>query len=265
MADRSTALLIEAFAQVSDPRDPRGVRHSVRSLLMLVFVGMLARIREMAVLQRWAEVHWQELREIVESDRDQPPHATTISRTLARCSLAEFSQAFARWLREEVLAGVPLEAAVDGKTACQGLDAQGRPVQILTVFVHRLKLVLAQWSVTGEKSNEPTVLKGHLDDLLREFPLLKLITGDAIFAQRPLVTAIAERSCDYLFQVKENQPDIMDALRNCLGQAHERVPAAETAEKKGNLSIVAGSGSTWRTPTTSESLWASPNVASLSA
>lgn len=225
--------LADVFADVLDPRDPRGVRHPIRSLLLLVFVGMLSRIREMKVLQRWAEVHWDTLREAIGSDRDAPPDATTISRALARSSLGEFSQAFRRWLREVVMTDEPLTAAVDGKTACQGHDAQGNPVQVLTVFVHRLKVVLGQWSVTGEKTNEPGVLKNHLDELLREFPLLNLLTGDAIFAQRPLVEAIRDKSCDYLFQVKNNQPDILDALHSCLGEAHTRRPAAETAKKKG--------------------------------
>ncbi|MCL2711335.1 MAG: transposase [Planctomycetaceae bacterium] len=35
-------------------------------------------------------------------------------------------------------------------------------------------------------------------------PCLKLLTGDAIFAQRPLLEALQEYHCDYLFQVKDN-------------------------------------------------------------
>ena len=52
--------LAEVFAQVPDPRKPRGIRHPVQGMLALVFLGLLARIREMAVLQRWAETHWDE-------------------------------------------------------------------------------------------------------------------------------------------------------------------------------------------------------------
>jgi len=37
------------------------------------------------------------------------------------------------------------------------------------------------------------------------YPCLKLLTGDAIFAQRPLLEAIQEYERDYLFCVKENQ------------------------------------------------------------
>lgn len=233
--------LAEVFAQVPDPRDPRGVRHPLQSILALVFLGLLARIREMAVLQRWATTHWDQLRAPLGFERDEPPHATTISRTLAACELGKFAAAFLTWVQQYV----PQEsftAAVDGKTSCQGFDANGRPVQLLTVLVHDVKLVLAQWSVHDEKTNEPTVLRNHLAELLVNFPFLTLITGDAIFAQRPLAAALLEENCDYLLQIKGNQPDIQEALRSCLGDAHERPPAAQTAEKRGLRSIAAGCG-----------------------
>lgn len=50
--------LSAVFAPIQVHRDSRGVRHSSTSLLALVFLGLLARIHEMAFLQRWAEIHW---------------------------------------------------------------------------------------------------------------------------------------------------------------------------------------------------------------
>jgi len=234
MGQSTVVSLAEVFSQVPDPRDPRGVRHPVRGILTLVFLGLLARVRELAVLERWARVHWDQLREPLGFDRDEPPCATTLSRLLARLSLAEFSRAFGQWLRHIALTDTALEAAVDAKTSCQGFDPHGEPVQILTVFVQRLKLVLGQWSVRGEKTNEPTVLKKHLPELLADFPMLKLLTGDAIYAQRPLAEVLVSQECAYLLQIKDNQPAIVDALKQCLGRAHERPAAAETVEKKGS-------------------------------
>lgn len=213
----------------------------MEGMLALVFLGLLARIREMAVLQRWAKAHWDELREPLGFDRDKPPHATTMSRALADCELSKFAAAFLAWVKT-MIPEEPLTAAVDGKTSCQGIGADGKPVQLLTVLVHNLKLVLGQWSVTGEKTNEPGVLRNHLAELTTHFPLLKLITGDAIYAQRPLVEALLDENCDYLLQIKANQPDLQDALENCLGSAHERNPAAQTAEKKGTPWIGVGCG-----------------------
>jgi hypothetical protein len=249
MSHPELASLAEVFTQVRDFRDPRGKRHPLSALLSLVFLGILARIREMAVLQRWAEMHWDELKEPLGFTRDERPHATTISRALAGCSLADFSQAFLRWVQAMLPEGQPLMAAVDGKTSCQGLDPTGKPVHMLNVFVHELKLVLGQWSVNDEKSNEPTVLRHRLPELFTNFPLLKLITGDAMFAQRPLVEALLQKDCDYLVQLKGNQADTLEAVQLCLEHAEERPPAAESVEKKGMRSIAVGFGSTWTTPT----------------
>jgi hypothetical protein len=234
-------LLAEVFAQVPDPRKPRGIRHPLQGMLALVFLGLLARIREMAVLQRWAEIHWEELKEPLGFERDKPPHATTISRAIADCQLSRFSEAFLAWIKT-VVPDQPLAVAVDAKTSCQGIGDDGQPVQLLTVLVHQLKLVLGQWSVHGEKTNEPNVLKNHLAELKSHFPLLKLITGDAIYAQRPLAAALLDEDCDYLVQIKGNQADIQDACQHCLGAAHERKPVAQTSEKKGMPSIAAGCG-----------------------
>lgn len=233
--------LAEVFSQVTDLRDPRGKRHPLSGMLALVFLGLLARIREMAVLQRWAETNWEQLREPLGFDRDEPPHATTISRSLAACQLSEFSKAFLTWL-QQVLPDVPFDAAVDAKTSCQGLDADGEPLQLVTVLIHDLKVVIGQWSVRGEKTNESCVLKNHIAQLREQFPLLKLVTGDAIYATRPLAQALLDENCDYLVGIKGNQSDAREAIEHCFADACERPPAAQTIEKKGAASIAAGCG-----------------------
>jgi hypothetical protein len=217
------------------------------AILSMVFLGLLARIREMAVLERWARAHWDQLKEPLGFTQDEPPHATTVSRALAACPSAGFAQAFVEWVRAIALEDCPFAVAVDAKTSCQGFDADGSPVQMLTALVHDLKLVIGQWSVRGEKSNEPTVFRQHLPELLANFPLLRLVTGDAIYAQRPLAEALMAENCDYLLQIKGNQPDVQAALQHCLGSAHERKPAASTCEKKGTPANAASYGSTWTT------------------
>jgi hypothetical protein len=148
---------------------------------------MLARVREMEVLVRWARVHWNELREPLGFTREQPPVATTISRTLALCTVADVQAVFLTWL-QTCGAELPAEGvvAVDGKTAKQAIDSNGRPLHMLNAFVHELQITIGQWSVGAEKTNEPMVLRRRLEELIANFPILKLLTGDAIFAQRPL-------------------------------------------------------------------------------
>lgn len=235
--------LAMVFQQIRDPRRPRGVRHPFAGMLALVFLGLLARIREMAVLQAWAERHWDELREPLGFDRDCP-HATTISRVIAKFSVAEFQAAFIQWLLSVVPAEDLSVAAVDGKTSRQSHE-DGSAVHMLTVFAHRAKLVLAQWSVHAEKTNEPQVLLNHWDELLQEFPMLRLLTGDAIYCQRPLADVLAQSHCDYLLQVKKNQGDLHEALVTSFATAPERPPDHETKEKKGVAAKLVACGATW--------------------
>ena len=194
MVASSLAQLEAVFSQISDPRDARGVRHPFSGIVSLVFLGLLGRITEMAVVEGWAKVNWEELKEPLGFTRDKPPCDTTISRALAGLSLDEFRKAFALWLNT-ALADQEGRwvAAVDGKTCRQGLDADGSPVQMLNVFLQRVKLTLDQWSIGGDKTNEPGSLKKHLSELLTAYPALQLLTGDAIYGHRRLRTEISMR------------------------------------------------------------------------
>lgn len=255
MVASSLCQLEAVFSQISDPRAARGVRHPFSGIVSLVFLGLLGRITEMAVMERWAKAHWDELKEPLGFRRDKPPCDTTISRALAGLRLAEFREAFARWLNASLADEEGRwAAAVDGKTCRQGLGADGSPVQMLNVFLQRVKLALDQWSVGGDKTNEPGSLKEHLAELLAAYPALQLLTGDAIYAQRPLLEILQRHGCDYLFQVKANQPEMLDALETCFFQETPVRPAHEVTEKRGSIKKHGGFGSTSTTPSISESV-----------
>ena len=100
------------------------------------------------------------------------------------------------------------------------------------VFVHDLKVTLDQWSVHGDKTNEPGCLKKHLETLFDAYPGLKLLTGDAIYAQRPLLEVLHEHGCDYLFQLKENHGEVYDAVKYCFHDAGNTEPDDVSLSKK---------------------------------
>jgi hypothetical protein len=93
------ATMLDAFSQLDDPRCARGVRHPFAGMVVLMRLGMLVRIRKTEVLVRWAAIHWDRLREPLGFDRDEPPCATTISRTLAKCRVADFQAVLTAWMR----------------------------------------------------------------------------------------------------------------------------------------------------------------------
>ena len=196
----------------------------------------------MASLERWAADHWKTLREPLGFTRKKPPHATTISRAAAKCSLEQLRDAFARWVVSITDPLAAVTVAVDGKTSKQGHDASGEPVHMLNVFAHELNLCLAQFPVADGKPTEPQALKHALTELLEHYQFIRLFTGDALFTQRPLAHVLLEADRDFLFAVKDNQPELLEAILTSFRDAAVREPDAKSVEKKGRNCTPGGSG-----------------------
>lgn len=236
--------LLAALEQLTDPRHRRGVRHPFPGLLALTLLGLLCRQADFLSIARWAADHWEQLREPLGFTRDYAPHNTTLSRACARFSLAEFQHAWWGWLLTVVDPATPLTVAVDGKTSKQAHDTAGDPLHVLNVFVHDLKVCLGQWKVGDGKDTEPAVLKAHLAELFAAYPALDLLTGDALFAQRPLAELIIAQGKHYLVALKENQPDLLEVAQATFAHETPATADAGTREKKGARWSHAGSGPT---------------------
>ncbi|QDU18962.1 ISAs1 family transposase [Urbifossiella limnaea] len=241
--------LVAAFRQLTDPRHRRGVRHPFAGLLSVVFLGLLSRHPDFASLARWAKRHWPALREAFGLTRPYAPHATTYSRAAAAFSIDEFRGALAGWLAR-VMADAPTAAAVDGKTSKQAHDADGDPIHVLNVFAHDARVCLADWPIGDGKETEPEVLKAHLDELFAAWPSLRVLTGDALFCQRPLARAIVEAGRDYVLAVKDNQPDLHETIRAAFADATPASASATARGKNAGRSRPGGSGATRRRRTT---------------
>ena len=222
--------LFQCLEQVPDPRRARGVRHPFQAILRLTLLGLVCGQTTMAHIALFAKMHWPVLREPLGFLRDDPPHATTISRTLAGVPCEQLQEALTGWVAR-VAADQELDASVDGKWAKQSEDAQGNPLVMVNVLAHDLKLCLAQWPAS-EKRYEPRVLREQLGRLFEDYPGLRLLTMDALYAERDLCQAIVDHGRDYLVRVKGNQPTVLAALADGFAPEELGEPQAETLEKK---------------------------------
>lgn len=241
--------LLGVFQQLTDPRDPRGVRHPFAGLLAVVFLGLLSRQPDFASIARWAKRHWSVLKPAFGLTYRCGPHATTYSRAAALFSVDQFRTALAVWL-SGAMSAAPVSAAVDGKTSKQADDDDGDPIHVLNVFAHGAHVCLADWPVGNGKDTEPEVLKAHLDELFAAWPSLRVLTGDAIFCQRPLARAIIEAGRDYVLVIKDNQPDLFETAQTAFADATAESADATVLEKSVGRSRRGVSGATRRRPTT---------------
>ncbi len=142
------------------------------------------------------------------------PTDAMMSNLLRRLDAGSFEAALRRWAvawAESEAPGDPdhLEhVAVDGKTlrGARGHEVPG--VHLLAAYATRLGLVLNQVpaGANKEEGGEITAAPLLLEGLVLQG---KIITGDAIHAQRELCGKIIEGGGEYLLSVKENQPTLL--------------------------------------------------------
>ena len=114
--------LFRCLEQAPDPRRARGVRHPFQAILRLTLPGLVCGQTTMAHIALFARMNWPALKEPLGFLRDHPPHATTISRTLAGVSHEQLQGALTGWVarvvadREaECLGGREVDQAVRGR------------------------------------------------------------------------------------------------------------------------------------------------------
>lgn len=147
--------LFECLEQVEDPRKARGVRHPFQAILRLTLLGLVCGQTTVAHMAHFARMHRSTLKEPLGFVRDRPPHATTISRTLAGVPDEQLQGALTRWVAR-VVAEEQMAAPVDGQRAKRPADGHGNPLVMVNVLAHGLRLCPAQWPA-AEKRYEPGV------------------------------------------------------------------------------------------------------------
>ena len=229
---QSLSALATALNSVPDPRSKQGVSHPFTGLLALVLIGLTARQIYMSHIVEWAKHHWQELQTPLGFKSPQPPSDTTISRALAKLTLKDFQQALTNFFRFLLAEQSNLTAAVDGKTSKQFRLANGSLLHLLNLFVHDFNIVLAQYSVKGDKTNESHCLKQHAADFFEKYPFVQLLTGDAAFTNRPLLQVLQDLGKDYLFCVKNNQPTLLESMVQTFAKVDWEKREPQKIEKK---------------------------------
>jgi DDE_Tnp_1-associated/Transposase DDE domain len=222
--------LLDRLGELADPRDRRGVRHSLVSLLAIAVAAVGSGARSWTEIGEFArELSGEQLarlgaRPSPYTGRYTPPDEATIRRALQRVDPQALDRLVGGWLNArqppadtaDGTAADDQAVAVDGKTLRGAVDADGRRVHLLAALDQQQGTVLAQRRVDG-KSNEITGFRPLLEEVDLEGAV---VTADALHCQRAHARyLVGERHADYLFVVKENQPGLVAAISQLPEQA----------------------------------------------
>jgi predicted transposase YbfD/YdcC len=201
--------LREYLAQLPEYRQPRGTQHPLLALLLLGCVALLCGARAQSAIADWGRHHGRPWLRRLGFTQDRAPSQPTLSRLFQAIPCKTVEAVLGRWAEQALrccppAAGELAGVALDGK-ALRGSQRQGAAdAHPLSAFSHRLGVVLGQAGVP-DKSNESGAASEFLLTLVLEG---RVVTADALLAQREIAQAILGSGGDYLLVVQESQPTL---------------------------------------------------------
>src|SRR6056297_1053625 len=212
--------LFTRFRELKDGRSGHGLRHRQSFVLACAAVAVLMGAGGYKAIEdickRFTKRQLKALG--CRPDREGlylPPSDSTFFRVLSKVDAHQFDRIIGQWLVEQEISELA-QLAVDGKVLRGSSRTDGKPLQLLSIVTHRLRLTLSQEPIESKSNEIPAFPK-----LLRSLPNHghALITADAMHCQQESARVTTqEMGWDYLFGLKGNQDGILQRAERLLQQ-----------------------------------------------
>ena len=247
LAAASGGNLLECFAGVPDPRDRRGIRHSLPCVLALCAAAVLCGNTAVEDVTAWVHAAPQEVLAAAAARKNGlgilvPPHPDTVVRVFTGLGAQALAGHAGAYLAARAHPGpvtfpaadpgwLPAVAA-DGKAVRGAAGDDGLIPYLLAAVTHGTGTVLAE-RLIGPKTNEVPEFAPLLRGLNEYYSLAgHVITADAGHTVRAHARLICEELlAHYAFTVKQNTPKLWEEL-DALDWAS--VPVQHAADEKGH-------------------------------
>jgi|SRR5579872_855081 len=197
--------LLEALADVPDPRSRHGRRHPLQAILALTVLAMLRGCKGPTAISQFGRDYGVALAHALGFRRGKTPAPSCLCELYRALDAAAFEAALSRWVASRI--PPPAEGAqkqpvsLDGKTLRGSRDGEVPGHHLVSAYAHEHQAVLAPLRVDAKTNEHKAAL-----ELLGILPVRgRVVLGDAMFCQRDLCQKIIDQGGDYLFLVKGNQ------------------------------------------------------------
>ncbi len=233
--------LIIYFSELTDTRDPRGLKHELTNCIVMTIFGILAGHYDAENIAFFLKLNEQYFNKELNLENGTPS-PDTLLRIYSLIDPEEFMKIFVKWV-ENIIKGKNEQLnnkykliPIDGKAIKSATDKinGGNTPYIVSAFLQDLGISIAGVKV-DEKSNEITAIPELLDLISIENCI---ITIDAMGCQKEIAKKIVEKEGHYCFTVKENKKnfyvDIKDYFNFVLNEPHEKenIITYTTTDKK---------------------------------
>lgn len=188
---------LKYFESIEDPRSQRNQRHPFMTIIGATLLASLAGIDSFSGMADFTEAHFEQLQDYFDFPFGPPSH-DTYQRFWDSINPSEFYQSFQLFTASlDKIASTFIN--LDGKTIRN--SGAKKALHIVSAWCHANQLTLAQEKVDS-KSNEITALP----KLIKLLDLQgRIVTIDAMGAQREICAQIIEQAGNYVISLKGNQ------------------------------------------------------------
>lgn len=200
--------LIEYLKQIPDFRDPRGCRHPLWLVLLLVIMGMMSGYYGYRDIGRFVERHRWALSKALKIGGAQVPSYSTIRRVMMGVDYTELRATFNQWASQELALPSGEWLALDGKslknTVSHYDQAEQNFISFVSVFSQQRGVVVGVQEMENKNESEINVVRNLLESLSLKGYVLSL---DALHCHsKPLRTSstVVMTICSKLKKINQN-------------------------------------------------------------
>jgi predicted transposase YbfD/YdcC len=198
------------FCTLKDPRRRHLRRHLLLDIVVIAICAVICGADDWQQVVTFATNRRDWLKRFLRLPNGIPSH-DTFERVFDRLDPLAFGACFRAWIAAACAAMGIKQVALDGKTLRHsGRTGKLGPLHVVSAWAGANHLALGQVAV-ADKSNEITAIP-------RLLALLDLqgclVTIDAMGCQKEIAKQITEAGGDYLLTVKDNQPHLLEDIRD---------------------------------------------------
>jgi predicted transposase YbfD/YdcC len=213
--------LLKHFADLPDPRKPRGVRHELRDIVVISILAVICGANSYSQIHQYALAQQDWLKTFLKLP-SAIPSQDTFERIFALLKPDAWQARFLEWSRTLVLPNLPEDEedevlAMDGKTARASAQRGLAALHTVSVWSSQFEVVLAQQQVP-DKTNEITVMPDLLEVVN---PAGAVITADAMGCQKQIAWTAREHHAHYLLALKDNHPTLLEDVLSAFDYAQK--------------------------------------------
>ena len=209
--------LIIYFNELTDTRDPRGLKHELTDCIVMTIFGILAGHYDAENIAFFLKLNEEYFKKELNLEYGTPS-PDTLLRIYSLINPEEFMKIFVKWVeniiknKNEQLNNKYKLIPIDGKAIKSAADKinGGNTPYIVSAFLQDLGISIAGIKV-DDKSNEITAIPELLDLINIENCI---ITIDAMGCQKEIAKKIVEKKGHYCFAVKENKKNFYSDIKD---------------------------------------------------